>query len=76
MFEFLPENLRNLSGVPLYATIVWLSLILLIGLLIILVKPLKRLLTKQDPTNSKLKKTLKEKTFMVKTKKSKNNKGF
>tara|TARA_Y100001968_G_scaffold160830_1_gene147122 strand:+ start:766 stop:990 length:225 start_codon:yes stop_codon:yes gene_type:complete len=52
--EFPPEQLRNLSGTPLVATIVWLALIPMIPITILLVKPIKLLLNKFQKSDQDL----------------------
>ena len=52
--EFPPEQLRNLTGTPLVATIVWLALIPLIPITILLVKPIKLLLNKFKNSDQEL----------------------
>ena len=58
MLEFLPDKLKGLSGTPLYASIIWLTLIFLTPLIIILTRILKNYYRKSS--NNKRNKLKKE----------------
>ena len=49
MFEFLPQQLKNLSNIQLYASIVWIALIILFPITILLVKPIKGIFKDKTP---------------------------
>tara|TARA_Y100001970_G_C13902912_1_gene684550 strand:+ start:34 stop:246 length:213 start_codon:yes stop_codon:yes gene_type:complete len=51
IIDLLPPQLQALNGGPLLASLIWLSLMVIIILLIILIRPLKNLLSPKENHN-------------------------
>tara|TARA_Y100001968_G_C19286766_1_gene682078 strand:+ start:765 stop:959 length:195 start_codon:yes stop_codon:yes gene_type:complete len=60
MIDFLPEQLQELESIPLFASVIWLALIIIMIVLLLLIRPLQNFLKKskneKDLGKNKIKK--------------------